>query len=127
MAGSAESPCHGDLTATELRADGSRVIVPHVAAPHPTSTASTSIRRSTRLLPGNHTDFADLGPIIDVTLAQAALFDEVVRALRAALPPDHDRDVPLGRQGGAAGVAFPTWRTRSCTTWVSTTTVARWC
>ena len=71
------SPCHRDLTATELRADGSRVIVPHLAAPHPDVDCFYVYPTvDLGLLPGNHTDFAHLGPIIDVTVAQAALFDE---------------------------------------------------
>jgi hypothetical protein len=70
--------CHGDLTTTELRADGSRVVVRRapLASPkidcfyvYPTVDGGFWSR--------NHTDFRDLEPMSEATLAQAANFAEV--------------------------------------------------
>jgi pimeloyl-ACP methyl ester carboxylesterase len=73
--------CHGDLSATEIRADGSRAVVPHASAPDPEidcfyvyPTVDLS------LWPGNHQSFDDLGPMTDATRAQAARFTEICSA-----------------------------------------------
>lgn len=72
--------CQTDLSATEIRADGSQVAAPHVPATDPQidcfyvyPTVDLSI------LPGNHTDFKDLKPMSDVAINQAARFSEVCR------------------------------------------------
>jgi hypothetical protein len=80
--------CRVDLTATEIRPDRSRAVVPHVPAArakvdcfyvYPTVDLG--------VIPGNHTDFADLDPMSNTTLAQAARLSEVC-----------DLYVPLYRQ-----------------------------
>jgi hypothetical protein len=72
------SACRADLTATEIGADGARTIVPYVAATDPPVDCFYVYPTvDLRLLPGNHTDLADRGAIVDTTLAQAARFGEV--------------------------------------------------
>lgn len=70
--------CHADLSATELKKDGSRVHVPHVPAKNPTVDCFyvyPTVDMSPD--PGNHEDFADLSLMNDATVAQAARFSEV--------------------------------------------------
>ena len=71
------SPCARDRTATEVRADGSRVLVPPPRQTEPKvdcfyvyPTVDLS------LLAGNHDDFSDTGKMEAVTFAQAASFSE---------------------------------------------------
>jgi len=75
-----ESPCTRDRTATEVRADGSRVVAPPPAKTEPKvdcfyvyPTVDLS------LLAGNHDDFSDTGKIEAVTFAQAASFSETCK------------------------------------------------
>jgi hypothetical protein len=66
-----------DLTATELRSDGSRVVVAHHAAEHPRVDCFYVYPTvDLELVPGNHTDFADVRKMRATTLAQAARFSE---------------------------------------------------
>jgi hypothetical protein len=70
--------CHGDLTTTELHADGSRAVEVHVAAETPDVDCFYVYPTvDLGLLPGNHTDFSDLEAITRVARAQAARFGEV--------------------------------------------------
>ncbi len=71
--------CHRDLTATELRADGSRAVMPQAVATktdvdcfyvYPTVDMRVFVAE-------NHEDFSDLAPIARVAVAQAALFGQV--------------------------------------------------
>lgn len=71
------SACERDRTATEIRADGSRVVVPPVTAREPKvdcfyvyPTVDLSLGAS------NHDDFTDTTPMADVAYAQAAGFRE---------------------------------------------------
>ncbi len=73
-----DDACHGDLTATELHADGSRSIDKHVAAAAPAvdcfyvyPTVDLHLRA------GNHADFEDLKDVRETALAQVARFREV--------------------------------------------------
>ncbi len=91
------SRCRADLGATEIRPDHSRAPAPHVAA------ASTKVdcfyvypTVDLDAVPGNHTDFSDLGPMTNATLAQAARFSEVC-----------DVYVPLYRQITIGTYIFP--------------------
>lgn len=71
-------PCRdADLSATELRADGSRVFVPHT--PHPAPRVDCFYVYPTvdlELVPGNHEDLVDDRKPRATTLAQAARFSE---------------------------------------------------
>ena len=69
--------CHGDLTATELHADGTRTIVPHVPAPDPPidcfyvyPTVDMHLRK------GNHAELDDVGDVRDTVRSQIARFTE---------------------------------------------------
>lgn len=93
------SPCAGDLTATEIRPDGSRARVPHVPAKDPAIDCFyiyPTVDPDPR--PGNHTDFRDTSSIARVTLVQAARFQEVCRLY-----------VPLYRQITQGTYAGPAW------------------
>jgi hypothetical protein len=71
-------PCHADLSATELRKDGSRGQVPHVSAQNPAVDCFyvyPTVDMSPD--PGNHEEFSDLSLMTDATVAQAARFSEV--------------------------------------------------
>jgi hypothetical protein len=71
------SACREDLSATELRADGSRAVIPHVAADHPDADCFYVYPTvDLGILPGNHTDLDDLGRIAETARSQAARFDE---------------------------------------------------
>lgn len=70
--------CHGNLDVTELRPDGSRVVVPFVPA------AQTNVdcfyvypTVDMKMVGGNHTDFSDNGQIVETTRAQVARFGHV--------------------------------------------------
>ncbi|MDB5212399.1 MAG: lysophospholipase [Myxococcaceae bacterium] len=71
-------PCRSaDLTATELRADGSRVLVAHRPAEHPAVDCFYVYPTvDLELVPGNHEDLADVRRMRATTLAQAARFTE---------------------------------------------------
>jgi hypothetical protein len=93
------NPCAADLTATEIRPDGSRAIVPHVPAKDPAVDCFyiyPTVDEDPR--PGNHTDFRDRGPMLRVALSQAARFQEVCRLY-----------VPLYRQITAGTYASSAW------------------
>lgn len=87
-----DDACRGDLDATEIRPDGSRVVVPFVPAAAPTvdcfyvyPTVDASI------VPGNHIDFTDTSLMREVTRFQIARFGAVCRLI-----------VPLYRQATIA-------------------------
>ncbi|HEV7557515.1 MAG TPA: DUF3089 domain-containing protein [Kofleriaceae bacterium] len=70
--------CRIDLTTTELRADGSRVVVPH----HPATDAPVDCfyvypTVDLNLIPGNHVDFSDTAKMAKAAAAQIARFSEV--------------------------------------------------
>ena len=70
-------PCLGDLTATELRPDGTRAVERHVAAAAPKVDCFYVYPTvDMRLLPSNHEDFTDHTAILRATMAQAARFGE---------------------------------------------------
>ena len=78
LPGRTDDTCNRDLSATEIRADGSRVVVPQEAAKdaevdcfyvYPTVDLG--------IIPGNHDEFSDLRAIAFATGAQAALFGQV--------------------------------------------------
>jgi hypothetical protein len=72
--------CRGDLDVTELRADGSRVVVPFVpAAESKVDCFYVYPTVDLTLVGGNHTDFSDLGPITEMTRSQVARFGEACR------------------------------------------------
>jgi len=71
-------PCRStDLSATELRPDGSRTIVPHHAAEHPAADCFYVYPTvDLGLIPGNHDDFRDVRRMRATTIAQAARFTQ---------------------------------------------------
>jgi hypothetical protein len=72
--------CRGDLDVTELRPDGSRVVVPFVPAAQPKIDCFYVYPTvDMKLVAGNHTDFSDTGQIIETTRAQVARFGEACR------------------------------------------------
>lgn len=73
-----KDPCRAaDLTAAELRADGSRVLIAHPAAEHPRVDCFYVYPTvDLELVPGNHTDFTDDRKMRATTIAQAARFTE---------------------------------------------------
>ncbi len=72
--------CRGDLDATEIRPDGSRVVVPFVPAAQPKVDCFYVYPTvDLKMVPGNHTDFADTGQIVETTRAQVARFGEACR------------------------------------------------
>jgi hypothetical protein len=76
----ASDACRGDLDATELRPDGSRVVVPFVAAAQPKVDCFYVYPTvDMELVAGNHTDFSDTGQIVETARAQVARFGEVCR------------------------------------------------
>ena len=74
-----EDTCHRDLSATEIRADGTRALLAQsVATNAPVDCFYVYPTVDTRLLvAANHDDFSDRTPIELVTGAQAALFGQV--------------------------------------------------
>jgi hypothetical protein len=74
----AKDGCRADLTATEIRPDGSRVVVPHKPAVNP-QIDCFYVYPTVDLgwIPRNHTDFTDRQPMTHTALAQAARFGEV--------------------------------------------------
>ena len=73
----ARGPCHGDMTATEIRPDGTQAVVRHVPAAAPTVDCFYVYPTvDMRLVPGNHEDFHDNKRIEKTALAQAAQLDE---------------------------------------------------
>jgi hypothetical protein len=72
--------CRGDLDATELRPDGSRVVVPFVPAALPKVDCFYVYPTvDMKLVAGNHTDFSDTGQIVETARAQVARFGEACR------------------------------------------------
>jgi hypothetical protein len=72
--------CHGNLDATELRPDGSRQIVPFVAAQQPAVDCFYVYPTvDVGMVPGNHDDFRDTGPMQEFVRSQAARFQSVCR------------------------------------------------
>jgi hypothetical protein len=72
--------CRGDLDVTELRPDGSRVVVPFVPAAQPKVDCFYVYPTvDLKMVPGNHTDFSDTGQIVETTRSQVARFGEVCR------------------------------------------------
>lgn len=74
------NPCSANLDATELRPDGSRVVVPYAPAKDP-GVDCFYVYPTVDLdpNPGNHTNFRDTTAMRRVTLSQAARFQEVCR------------------------------------------------
>jgi hypothetical protein len=76
----ASDACRGDLDATELRPDGSRVVVPFVLAERPPIDCFYVYPTvDMTLVPGNHTDFTDTTRMRELVRAQAARFGAVCR------------------------------------------------
>jgi pimeloyl-ACP methyl ester carboxylesterase len=74
--------CRGDLDATELRRDGSRVVVPFVPATMPNVDCFYVYPTvDMAMVPGNHTDFTDTTRMRDATRAQAARFGAACRVI----------------------------------------------
>jgi hypothetical protein len=72
--------CRGDLDATELRPDGSRVVVPFVPAAQPKIDCFYVYPTvDLKMVGGNHTDFSDTGQITETTRAQVARFGAACR------------------------------------------------
>jgi hypothetical protein len=72
--------CRGELDATELRPDGSRVVIPFVPAPQPRVDCFYVYPTvDMAIVPGNHTDFADTARMRESVRAQAARFGAVCR------------------------------------------------
>lgn len=72
--------CRGDLDVTELRPDGTRVVVPFVPAPQPKVDCFYVYPTvDLKMVGGDHTDFSDNGQIIETTRAQVARFGEACR------------------------------------------------
>jgi hypothetical protein len=70
--------CHADATATEVRPDGSRVLLP--SAPPPAAKVDCFYVYPTvdmALIPANHSDIEDILPAEDATRSQAGLFRDV--------------------------------------------------
>jgi hypothetical protein len=72
--------CRGDLDATELRADGTRVVVPFVPASNPSVDCFYVYPTvDMGLVADNHVDFSDTSRMRDVARAQIARFGSVCR------------------------------------------------
>ena len=76
-----EDACAGDLSVTELAADGSSVVlpVPRPIAEPPVDCFYVYPTVDLGLLPGNHSDFADTRPMATATLAQVGRLRSVCR------------------------------------------------
>jgi hypothetical protein len=95
------SPCGGNLTATDLRADGTQGPERHVpAASPPVDCFYVYPTVDLRITPGNHEDFRDNAPIEKAALAQAARFDEVCRVFIPLY-----RQITIGTYFGASSEA----------------------
>jgi hypothetical protein len=75
--GNDPNACHANLDATEVRKDGSLVVVPHVRSERPAFDCfylypTVAVRGG-----GNVRDFSDITPVLDPLLAQAARFNRV--------------------------------------------------
>jgi hypothetical protein len=78
LPGRSGDACNHDLSATEIRADGSRSIVPmQVAAQAPVDCFYVYPTVDLNLFPGNHTDFKDAKAIQAAANSQAAEFGQV--------------------------------------------------
>lgn len=93
------NPCATDLSATEIRPDGSRVAIPFEPAKDPPIDCFyvyPTVDLDPR--PGNHTDFQDRTAMRRVTLTQAARFQQLCRLY-----------VPLYRQITVGTYAASAW------------------
>ena len=95
--GSEDDACHDDLTATEVRPDGSLAVEPHEPASDP-AVDCFYVYPTVDLspIPGNHTDFTDVEAMRQVAQNQAARFTEVCRVY-----------APLYRQATIASYLSP--------------------
>jgi hypothetical protein len=76
----ASDACHGDLDLTELRPDGTRVVVPFVPADKPTVDCFYVYPTvDLAMVPGNHTDFTDTARMRETAHAQVARFGAACR------------------------------------------------
>jgi hypothetical protein len=76
----ADDPCRTDLDASELRADGSRVVVPASPARHPAADCFYVYPTvDMALAPGNHTGWSDTSRMREFARAQVARFSSVCR------------------------------------------------
>jgi hypothetical protein len=72
--------CSADLDATELRRDGTKMIVPFVPANNPaTDCFYVYPTVDLGMIPGNHDDFGDVTPMREFVRSQAARFRETCR------------------------------------------------
>ncbi len=72
--------CRGNLDATELRADGTRVVIPFVPADHPSVDCFYVYPTvDMGLVPDNHVDFTDTSRMREVARAQIARFGSTCR------------------------------------------------
>jgi hypothetical protein len=75
-----DDPCHGNLDATEVKADGSHQVVPFVAAENPAADCFYVYPTvDVGMVPGNHDDFHDTTPMAEVAVNQAARFRSTCR------------------------------------------------
>ncbi|HEY3802689.1 MAG TPA: DUF3089 domain-containing protein [Kofleriaceae bacterium] len=73
-----DDACRGDLTTTEIAADGTHTVVPHpIAKERPVDCFYLYPTIDLDLVPGNHTDFSDRSRYREVAAAQVARFSEV--------------------------------------------------
>jgi hypothetical protein len=72
--------CRGNRDATELRADGSEIVVPFVPSAGPTADCFYVYPTvDLTMTPGNHTDFSDTDRMREWTFGQVARFGETCR------------------------------------------------
>jgi hypothetical protein len=75
-----DDACHGNLDATELRPDGTRQVVPFVAAENPDVDCFYVYPTvDVGMVPGNHDDFHDTTPMREFAHNQAARFRSTCR------------------------------------------------
>jgi hypothetical protein len=71
-------PCSGDLAATAVQPDGTRVLEPPLPEGSPPADCFYVYPTvDMGVFPGNHEDFSDLAPMTDAAIAQAARFRQV--------------------------------------------------
>ena len=96
--------CHADATATEVRPDGSRVLLP--SAPPPAAKVDCFYVYPTvdmGLVPANHSDIEDIAAGRGRDAEPGGPVSRRLRALRPALSPDHDGHLRLLDRGRGAG------------------------
>ncbi len=80
LPGRTDDTCNRDLSATEIRADGTRTVIPkEVAKDAEVDCFYVYPTVDLKLIAGNHEDFSDLRPISFATGAQVAQFGQVCR------------------------------------------------